>query len=103
MVPPAVVTDTIPVAAPGMIMPTSVFPLLETGIADTPPMVKAVSVPRFVPVMVTRVPTGPDDGVNDVTAGGAGTKTQAAPALLLSPYPPTIAVFPLAERATDIP
>ena len=84
-------------------MPTRVDPSLETEMAETPPIVKPVGVPRFVPEMVTRVPTGPDDGVNDVIAGGAGIKTQAAPALPLSPYPPTIAVVPSAERETELP
>ena len=78
--PPAVVTDTIPVTAPGMTMPSSVDPSLETEIAETPPMVKPVGVPRLVPVMVTRVPTGPDDGVNDAMVGaGKGINAAAAP------------------------
>jgi len=67
--PPAVVTDTLPVVAPGMTMPTSVVPLSDTTMADTPPMVNAVGVLRLVPVIVTSVPTGPLAGLKEVMVG----------------------------------
>ena len=51
-VPPDVVTDTAPVAAPGMTIPTSVVPVSDTEIAATPPMLNAVGLLRLVPVMV---------------------------------------------------
>jgi hypothetical protein len=68
-VPPDVITDTLPVTAPGMTMPTRESLLPETSIADTPPMVKAVGLLRLVPVMVTNVPTGPLAGLKDVMVG----------------------------------
>ena len=68
--PPAVVvTEITPDAAPGITIPTSVVPLLETTIAVTPPMVKAVGLPRSVPVMVTSVPTAPLDGLKEMMVG----------------------------------
>ena len=76
-VPPAVVTDTIPVIAPGITMPTSVVPLFETAIAEVPPIVNAVGVLKLVPVIVTRVPTGPDEGVNELMVGGCALTLKA--------------------------
>ena len=60
---------TVPVAAPGITIPTNVVPLLETTMAAVPPMVNAVVELKSVPVIVTSVPTGPDDGLNEVIAG----------------------------------
>jgi hypothetical protein len=37
--------------------------------AGTPPIVIAVGLLRFVPVIVTIVPTGPADGVNEAMVG----------------------------------
>jgi len=67
--PPAVVNDIVPDAAPGMTIPTRLVPVLEMTMAAVPPMVKAVGVPRLVPVMVTNVPTGPLDGLKEVIVG----------------------------------
>ena len=58
-VPPAVVITIVPVTVPGITMPTSVVPLLETTMAAAPPMVNAVGVLKSVPVIVTKVPTAP--------------------------------------------
>jgi len=68
-VPPAVVIEIVPVEVPGMTMPTRVVPSLETTMAAVPPMVNAVGVVKLVPVMVTSVPTGPDEGLKEVIAG----------------------------------
>ena len=69
-VPPEVVTDTMPVTAPGITVPTRVLPVLLTTMAFTLPMEKAVGVFRFVPLMVTNVPTLPLVGVKEVMVGG---------------------------------
>lgn len=68
-VPPAVVTDTAPVVAPGITMPTRLVPLFDTAIALTPPTLNAEGLLKFVPVIVTNVPTGPDEGVNELIVG----------------------------------
>jgi hypothetical protein len=69
-VPPAVVIEIVPVVAPGITIPTKVVPELETLIALTPPMLKAVGLVRLVPIIVTKVPTEPEDGENEVMVGG---------------------------------
>ena len=51
-----------PVVAPGITKPTKLVPVLETTMADVPPIVNAVGLPKFVPVIVTNVPTEPDEG-----------------------------------------
>ncbi len=68
-VPPAVVTLTPPVLAFGITMATNVVPSLLMGIAATPPMAIFVGLLKLVPVMVTRVPTGPVPGVKPVMVG----------------------------------
>jgi hypothetical protein len=70
-VPPAVVTDTVPVTAPGITNPTNVVPVLDTTIALAPPIVKAVGLPILVPIIVTSVPTAPLAGLNEVIVGGS--------------------------------
>ena len=67
--PLAVVNDIVPVADPGMTIPTRLVPVLEMTMAAVPPMVKAVGVSRLVPSMVTNVPTEPLLGENDVIVG----------------------------------
>jgi uncharacterized membrane protein HdeD (DUF308 family) len=70
--PPAVVTDTAPLAAPGMTMPTRLVPLSDITMAVTPPIVKAVGLLRLVPVMVTTVPTAPVAGAKLLILGACG-------------------------------
>ena len=94
---PAVVKDIVPVAAPGMTIPTRLVPVLEMTMAAVPPMVKAVGVPRLVPVMVTNVPTGPLAGLKEVITG-AGIKVNPAS----TPVPPGVVTltFPEVPAAT---
>ena len=68
-VPPAVVILTSPVVAPGITIATNVIPLLLIGMAETPAIVIAVGLLRFVPVIVTSVPTGPELGEKLVIVG----------------------------------
>jgi hypothetical protein len=74
-VPPAVVTAIWPVVAPaGTTATICVAESLVSGmVAAVPPNVTAVALARFVPVMVTLVPTGPLVGVNDAIVGGGIT------------------------------
>lgn len=76
-VPPPAVIDTTPVAAPGITKPTSCVPVFETTMAATPPILNAVGLPKLVPVMVTRVPTGPCAGLNEVIVGPAASNACA--------------------------
>ena len=85
------VTLTAPVAAPGMTMATSWAPVLVMGMAATPPIMMAVGLSRFVPVMVTRVPTGPEDGVKELMVT-AGITVMVPVAVLLQPPPVSVTV-----------
>jgi hypothetical protein len=60
-------------------MATKLVPVLETTIAVAPPIVKAVGFSRLVPVMVTKLPTDPLEGVKDVMVGGGGGAVTALP------------------------
>jgi hypothetical protein len=64
-----VLTATVPVAAPGITIPTNVSPVLDTTTADTPPIVIDDSPFKSVPVIVTNVPGAPLAGVKEVTMG----------------------------------
>jgi hypothetical protein len=75
--PPAVVKDMVPVDDPGITIPTRLVPVLEMTMAAVPPIVKAVGVPRLVPVRATNVPTGPLAGLKEVITG-AGIKVNPA-------------------------
>jgi hypothetical protein len=68
-VPPAVVKTIFPVAAPGITIATRLVPVFETMIAFTPPIVNTVGLAKLEPVMVTKDPTGPFEGVKEIKAG----------------------------------
>src|SRR6185295_9770692 len=72
-VPPGVVTVILPVVAPeGTVAVTDVAVLVE-NVAVTPLNFTAVTPVRFVPAIVTLVPTLPLVGVNEVIVGPATT------------------------------
>jgi hypothetical protein len=63
---PPTVTTTVPVVAPVGTGTVMLVPLQLVGVAATPPNVTVLVpcvAPKFVPVIVTEVPTGPDAGV----------------------------------------
>ena len=71
-VPPSVVTEIAPVNAPtGTVAVTSLADVTVNP-ACVPPNVTPVVAARFVPVIVTRVPTGPLAGATDAIVGGCG-------------------------------
>jgi hypothetical protein len=70
-VPPAVVIDTAPVAAPGITIANKVLPSLLITIEETPPIFTAVAFCKFVPVIVTSVPIDPLLGEKLVIVGCA--------------------------------
>jgi hypothetical protein len=74
-VPSAVVMFTVPVVVPGIKRPVNCVPVLETTIALTPPMLKAVGLPRLVPAILINVPTGPLAGLNEVITGGTANNS----------------------------
>jgi hypothetical protein len=67
--PPAVVIPIVPVVAPGITIATKLVPVFEMAMALTPPIVKAEGVLKLVPVIVTKVPTVPLEGVNELMVG----------------------------------
>ena len=69
--PNEVVIITAPVAAPGITRPTNCVPEFDITTASLPPISKPVKLPKLVPVIVIKVPTGPDAGLNEVIVGGA--------------------------------
>jgi len=70
-VPAAVVTLTLPVVAPlGTVVSIRVSETTVKEVATVPLKNTWVAPVKFVPVMVTAVPTGPLDGVNEVIVGG---------------------------------
>jgi hypothetical protein len=93
--PLAVVKDIVPVTAPGMTIPTRLVPVLEMTMAAVPPMVKAVGIPRLVPVMVTKVPTEPLAGLKEVIRGAGKVNPANKPV----PLGVVTLTFPEAPRA----
>jgi hypothetical protein len=71
-VPLDVAPVTGPEVAPGMTRATSVLDDSLIGTAATPPMLTNWVVEKSVPVMVTGVPTGPEDGKKETTVAGGG-------------------------------
>jgi len=75
--PLGVVTQIFPVFAPvGTVAVIWVDEPTVKVVADVPPNVKAVAPVKFVPVIVTLVPIGPEVGVNDVIVGLVGGAAQ---------------------------
>ena len=57
-----------PVEAPGITIPTNVFPLVDITIAGAPPILNELGY-KLVPKIVTSVPGEPLTGVNEVMVG----------------------------------
>ena len=77
--PPAVVSETFPVVAPvGTVAVSVVAVLVPIVVAVTPLNLTEVTPSRFVPVMVTLVPTLPLVGANDVMVGTGAVETTKA-------------------------
>ncbi len=68
-VPAAVLMEIVPVLEPGITIPTKDVLVLETTMAVAPPIVKAVGLPKLVPVMVTKVPGQPLAGLKELIVG----------------------------------
>jgi hypothetical protein len=68
-VPIGVVTVILPVTAPAGTTAVILVDELTTKVAETPPNLTEVVPVKFVPLIVTEVPTGPDIGENDEIVG----------------------------------
>jgi hypothetical protein len=73
---PPTVTTTLPVAAPAGTGTTMLVVDQVLGVAAVPLKVTVLVLlvaPKFVPVIVTELPTGPLAGLRFVSVGGPGT------------------------------
>jgi hypothetical protein len=96
-VPPGVVTVIFPVTAPvGTLAVTFVpAPFTENVVAATPPNFTEVAPAKFVPLMVTEVPTGPLVGEKDVIVGAAAPVTVKSVELVAVAPPLVTLIFPV--------
>jgi hypothetical protein len=98
-VPPGVVTVTFPVTAPLGTVVVIFVPdaFTENEVAATPPNFTAVAPVRFVPLIVTDVPTGPLDGEKDeiVGTGAQDELTVKSAALVSEPSTVTTLILPV--------
>src|SRR5438445_539754 len=97
---PPTVTTTLPVVAPLGTDATMLVALQLVVLAVVPLKVTVPVVPKFVPVMVTAVPTGPEVGFRLVMAGAEEVTVKVTPLLAI---PPTVTTtFPVvAPLGTD--
>jgi hypothetical protein len=77
LVPPAVVTETIPEPPEGVIATIVVAEITVNVLAEIPPKLTAVAPRKLFPVMVTLVPAIETAGIIEFTTGG-GIKTNPA-------------------------
>ena len=83
-VPPGVVTAMVPLDAPGGTVAVACVALTTANVAAAMPLNLTADTPvRFVPVIVTEVPTGPVRGVKDVKVGALTGVVAASPPPLL--------------------
>jgi hypothetical protein len=115
-VPPGVVTVILPVVEPVRTVAVILVAELTVNVADVPLNLTEVAPVRFVPVIVTLVPTGPLVGVNDVIVGVPVTvkfvALVAVPAAAMTVMGPVVApagtiavtdVAVFAENVADVP
>src|SRR5436853_5752742 len=76
---PPTVTTTLPVAAPVGTDVTILVALQLLVVAAVPLNATVPAAPKFVPVMVTAVPTGPVVGFRLVIAGAVGVTVKLTP------------------------
>ncbi len=94
-VPPDVVTAIVPVTAPvGTVAVTLVDETTLNVVAVVPSNLTAVAPVKFVPVIVTDVPTGPEVGENDVIVGAAAV-TVNVPELVADPPGVVTVILPV--------
>src|SRR5713226_5497095 len=97
---PPTVTTTFPVVAPAGTGATMLVPLQLDGVAAVPLNVTVLVpcvAPKFVPVIVTDVPTAPEVGFKLVMLGGGGVTVKLTP--LLATPPTVTTTFPVVAPA----
>src|SRR6266403_798550 len=90
---PPTVTTTFPVVVPAGTSTTMLVALQLVGVPDIPLKVTVLVpcvVPKFVPAMVTDVPTAPDVGFKLVTLGAEEVTVKLTPLLMSSAEPPPL-------------
>ena len=102
-VPAGVVTLTLPLVPDATTAVIWVKEFTVKELAAVPPKLTAVAPVKLVPVITTETPVPELVGVKEEMAGGDTTKTQAAPVLELSVFPPASAVVPSELNATQVP
>ena len=103
--PPAVVTDTEPLA-PLFTIALILVPLSTVNsCAATPPKLTAVAPVKLLPSITISTPSLAVEGLKLLTSGAAGTKPKnhTAPFSLLSPGPPMVSVCASALRLSERP
>lgn len=95
--PAGVVTESGPFFAPLGTVVVICVPLLPVMVATAPPPNVTVAPVKFVPLIVTRVPTLPDVGVKDVIVGADGllVVTVNTPELEPEPFGPETLIAPV--------
>src|SRR5580698_774520 len=90
------VTTTFPVVAPAGTLATMLLILQLVGAANVPLKVMVLVpcvAPKFVPAIVTKLPTAPEVGVRLVIVGAGGSTVKGTPMLAV---PPTVTTtFPV--------
>ncbi len=97
------VTVILPEVAPvGTVAVIDVAEFNVKVVAETPLNLTEVVQPKFVPVIVTLVPTGPLGGVNDVIVGAAAVPTTKTEALAVSVPGVTTTILPVVAAAGTV-
>jgi hypothetical protein len=100
---PPTVTTTLPVVAPAGTAATMLVALQFVGVADVPLKLRVLvprDMPKFVPVIVTEVPTGPDVGVRLAMLGAKPEADVTVNPIPLLATPPTVTTtFPVVTPA----
>ena len=101
-VPPGVVTVILPVVAPAGTVVTIWFAVFDVMVAVVPLNFTEVAPVKFVPVMVTWVPTGPELGVNKVIVGTEAVPTVKFVALSAVPLAVVTLMGPVVAPAGTV-
>jgi hypothetical protein len=92
VVPPGVVTVTSTTPEPVGAVAKMVFASPMANVAALAPKLTALAPVKFDPVMVTRVPIGPEVGLTPLTAGGGGATYVNWSAALTALVPPGVVI-----------
>ena len=90
-----VMTEICPVVAPAGTIAVICVELLTVNVANVPLKATEVVPTKFVPLMVTTVPTGPEVGENDVIVGATGAVTVNFALLRAVPFTVTTKILPV--------